>query len=265
MTPHPEAARSGRRCRPRYRSRSRHVKRRDGLPQVRGHCWWEAPGTPGWAQVRMSPREGGATGTGEAAGGQGTPVTGVWGRPGSGHGGGVPGAGCMAGRRRPRCHGGEGGVSPLPARGAPGPPAEPPPPSRRPRWSPRPRRCSAGGCWAWSTPRTSTPSSWPRKTCESRGKRPVGSPVPAPGASRDLWRAPSASPAQVGSVREDQRDAAQLQQPVERPHAADERALPAPHQDPGGDEEGPGQHLPEDPVGNGVGTGTGRLGGAWGC
>lgn len=34
MTAHPEAARSGRRCRPRYRCRSRHVKRRDGLPQV---------------------------------------------------------------------------------------------------------------------------------------------------------------------------------------------------------------------------------------
>lgn len=203
MIPHPEAARSGRRCRPRYRSRSSHVKRRDGLLQVRGDCWWEAPGTPTGTQVRVSPREpgaGGATGTGGLPGDpryrrMGPPReearqrgTRYW-----AHG---------RAERDPLSRRGRGG-SPLPvrgARGAPVPPVEPPPLSRRPRWSPRPRRCSAGECWAWSTPRTSTPSSWPRKTCESGVERPVGNPVPAPGASRDVCRAPCVSPVQVGSV-----------------------------------------------------------------
>lgn len=143
-----------------------------------------------------------------AADGQGIPFTGagyVGGYPGSGHGGGgrgrvapVPaawqgGGGSVTGD-------GEGGNSVTGPGGAGSsrPPAEqphpPPPRSRRRRWSPQPRRCSADGCWAWSTPRTSTPSSWPRKTCESPGGNwPAGTPVP--GTCRDLCRAPSASPA----------------------------------------------------------------------
>lgn len=119
MTPLQEARR-GRRCRPRCCSRSGHVKRRDGLPQVRGRCRREAPGPPGGAQV-CDPRE---ALPGPGGGGQGNSVTGsgkVWGAPGpgtaAGRGHGRLEATLLPGRWEGRVPGtGEvcGGVSPVP-------------------------------------------------------------------------------------------------------------------------------------------------------